>query len=178
MFIKEFEREGIEQGFRLHLYNRNIKLTELKNAGKRGKTCLQINAWFDDNDFANVKWIIQESTSVIELLENIASNAIFHTDIQQLRGVDVIPAGFEAVIIKNDKCCGSFAYDSFSFSDLTDRHNEPRMIDYGVNKTKIQAAYKWAKANIERLQSLSMDEISRLMRNELGIFGHYYCGMD
>lgn len=95
--------------------------------------------------------------------------------VNQLRGVDVTPAGFSDIEINTDDVYIKAEHDGFRVKDKRDRYNEPTCITRG--KKSIKQFYRWVKDNESKLKRMTFREVLKGMDAE-GINYHYYCAMD
>jgi len=165
---------------RIHRYRNCVKVLDTTNAGKRGKKCLEIsvgkydNSWNDiDGGIAGeVYWwatrgaSIEEMASILDECHTVGRN--------EYRGVDIDPIG-AAIEFVSDRLVGKFTATEFSVRDLVDPNEETMMNTEGKASAKL--ALKWATANRDRLESLTLHQMRTAMR-EAGIKIHSYCGMD
>ena len=168
---------------RFHRYNGNLEVTDLANAGKRGKVCRRISVTSKDGwarilETDAVNFIIEtaELIPTFSTVENAARLVAVVTE-REKRGVDVTPAGHD-IRITGLKVDVTFSPRDFSISDSLDFANESRAIhfeDYGANNAK--RAHKWALANRETIAEMSFEGILRAL-SAVGVKYHRYCGMD
>ena len=179
---------------RIHRYRPSVTVTDLTNAGKRGKRCEEFTVY-------NLDWATKDAVSEIEnmmddlsrvknygqamrVMEkgveaiNAATKYLVETDSRLLRGVDVAPGGFSPIEIHGRYVHISADFDSFSVRDLEDRFNEPTCIPTGSGKkTAVKMFYRWATDNENWIKGAKFEEVLNSM-TKAGIPYHYYCAVD
>jgi len=171
-----------------------LRITDLTNAGKRGKKVEEIalynldyaddfDGWNRDVSFGNLK---KERTyagarswaeSLYEFLKEdngIPVGMEKHTK----RGIDVTPGGFKPIKIRTKYIRVDAGYDRFSVEDLVDQNNLPTCIPrFDGGKRDIKVFYRWVKDNEARIRNMTYSEVLSEMRKN-GIQYHSYCAMD
>lgn len=161
----------------------SARITEMQNAGKRGKTCrtLRLAGHYKPDD--EVRWFFQETLAKLSGEESLDDVALmcralkagcptFEFYEETIRGIDapreVLTANVEG------KFFASADEDGVSLGDLTDRFNEPRAYSRGSGSRAYGIAKKvWADV---QAQATFYDAIRVLSGAGLDI--HSYCGMD
>lgn len=181
-----FENES----WRIHRYSNSIIITDLTNAGKRGKkveswVVMGRGGWGEDKlpmesmAMQYVMWAKRNATpaqmkkAIDEDKEAMGDSMEVHDRTE--RGVDVAPGGFKPVLIRGAQVTIEADYESFSIKDINDDTNEPTCIAQG--KKSVKQFYRWVKDNARRIQSWSMHDIMNELSKE-GINYHYFCAMD
>lgn len=178
-------------GYRIHRFNDSLRLTDLTNAGKRGKKVdefwaswwrggdpeLQgaIEDWMEfatrARDFKALAAAIQVGITMLKDDHNITVESGWHN----LRGVDVTPAGFTKLKVDGDGVHIESGYDDFVIRDLVDRNNEPTCIARG--KKSIKQFYRWVSDNQAKIKKMKFRDVLKAMDAE-NIDYHYFCAMD
>lgn len=177
---------------RFHRYREGLKVTDLENAGKRGKTVQEL--------YVGQKWGREAgdaSARLYDLCNLVCRTGSYETaaalvfcyvdehpeaftlDHSTHKGVDVTPAGFEEISICNEHMSLSAGYEDFGVSDRTDRHNEPRLIPtcHGGKKTAVKKFYEYVRANRERLATATFGQVWA-GASAAGVRMHHFCAMD
>ena len=180
------------QNWRIHRYSDVLTITDLTNAGKRGKKVQSISISEDFGDgsyqflsdaaedairFAKQGWTFDRMkdffTQDLDLLHGRIT-----TYIQEKRGVDVIPAGFAPIVIKTNEFYLEVTLKDFRLRDLRDQHNDPMQIPaIKGGKKDIPVFYRWVKDNEAAVRRLDFNGIQKAM-DTLGIRTHSYFGLD
>lgn len=178
-------------GMRVHLFRGSLRVTDLANAGKRGKTCGELTvSWWEGNDEADryarelVRRIVAAPTYSAALAvaragatRDLPGGGV-QVDERPLKGVHVAPGGFEEINVRGPHVAVSAGRFEFSISDLDDRNNEPRCISGSrAGQREVARFYTWAKANRAKIPSMTMDDVMEAME-KIGVRCHYFCGVD
>jgi len=189
-------------GLRFHRYASALMVTDLANAGKRGKTVPEFSLYNLDYTFGdksadeleNALESIAKAKTYAQALQ-IAKKAVafVHADgsrygsslnIEErpLRGVDVDPPeGASGAKIAIDTPHFSLSVDArgFSASDKDDQNNLPCIITpvRGAKQTAVKAFRTWVEANRDKLQDMTFNKFTAAL-NDAGVNYHYYCRMD
>ena len=180
---------GESNGIRYHHHRGGINVTDLANAGKRGKVVRVLSVSYGPvvipelHEFlAELRAMTYEEALAAAMSAQAAANERGEGWKCSLRestpkGVDVRPEGFETLTLSNDNVCLQAGFESFSVRDLNDYNNMPTCIPptYGGAKTAIKKFYKWA-SKVD-LGTMTYSEVKRSMRDS-GIKFHSYCAMD
>jgi len=167
---------------RVHRFAHAIRATECENAGKRGKTCQQIAAWWNGHRdeyamAADLALAISSCSSFAEIIVAMEASG-FDVERATLKGVRVAPIGVEPIVIRGAKISVEATDQHFGISDMTDRFNEPRCIVGKYTTRKMIADfYMFCQENAERIAEMSMGEMSAAM-DSIGVCGHHYCAVD
>lgn len=194
--------EGLDIGktvendaIRAHRYSSAIRVTELLNAGKRGKKVDEF-ALYDLDRIQDPKMskLIDQFAAMIPrtknykkllavaegLMKTAKDTGQINPKIEKnvLRGVDVAPGGFKKVEINTPNLYGRAESDSFSVRDKKDTNNDPTIMTPKKGKdTAVKKFYKWISENESKWKSMSFEELRRALK-KAGIEYHYYMGMD
>lgn len=186
---KTFQNEVI----RIHRYNDVVKVTDLTNAGKRGKKCQQLHIqpthnyqgdrqkWFDVNtneflEYARSSNPTHKIKMYIKDLQESFPYEISMTE-QELRGVDVEPFGpkIEMTLVKEDSKSEiqvSATPHDFSIRNHAWFENSRGRAGgffqdtgyYPVAKADAVVFYKWVKDNASKLANLkSLDDVLNIL---------------
>jgi len=175
--------------WRVHRGGSSVRVTELTNAGKRGKKC-QVVVVYDIDwkrmavsadtiaktfyDLARRGASLRDMQKAAEEFKEAGANMETYTE----RGVDTKPGGFETISIKGDKVWIEAEYKSFRVRDLEDKYNEPTCIPAITGgKKSIPVFYRWVKDNQAKIKRMSFSEVRKAMQKN-GIKYHSYCAMD
>ncbi len=172
----------------------SIKVTDLQNAGKRGKKVDAFDLY--DLDYIREK---QPTATNLYLFECslhkldyetaekwakalVEDAALHHQHVgfqmRTERGVDIAPAGFEKVTIQEKHFSINADNKGFTISDLDDRQNETRAISLDKHgKKNAKKFYEWALKNKNNLSEKTFYNILQMMGKE-NIDYHQYCAMD
>jgi hypothetical protein len=173
-------------GWRIHRYSDSIKVTELANAGKRGKTVTQVAAYgfrspspMESNALEFVMWANRGATleKMLEVAQTQAAMFGCSYETQILRGVDVKPGGFQTLEVHTEVLYLKAEYDGFMVRDNSDQNNLPTYISLDSSKKSIPAFYRWVKDNLARIPTMTFQEVIR-EASAAGVVGHRYCAMD
>ena len=171
--------ETIENGtVRIHHYSHQLQITDITNAGKRGKTVKRISA----DGYCNREAVIALA-SIIDKCKTFeeAETLVRATDLDiyesEYKGVRIKPAGFETIKTQNEFVSILAEYDSFTICDLKDTYNEERVIPYhNSKKSTIKKFYTWASKKTLQ-ESENFNDVVREISNA-DISYHRYCAMD
>jgi hypothetical protein len=176
---------------RFHRYREGLTVTDLTNAGKRGKVVSEIYVGQRSRGAGDAASRLQDVCDLVCSVTQFATLAALvdcyvdehphaiSVDEFAHKSIDVRPAGFEAITICNVGMRLTADYDGFGVSDLTDRDNEPRLIPtcHSGKKTAVKRFYAYVSANRERLTTASFSQVWDGMQTA-GVRAHYYCAMD
>jgi len=179
---------------RAQMFANTLRVTDLTDAGKRGKRVSQFALY--DLDRAKVN---QETASIFQNLveATVGGHATFSTllqmaktvaneqdalapklEVSALRGVDVAPAGVKALRIQGQFVSIRAEHDDFSVEDTHDQNNLSTCIPaIKGGKKDIPVFYRWVQDNQSQIKSMTFQEVVGAMRG-LGIKYHQYCAMD
>lgn len=160
--------------------------TDITNAGKRGKKVSRFGLYnsMSGELFENVMGPLLKlaynkgSVEEMEAAFKATATKEMTYDFTDFRGIDVLPAGSQKVMISGPKMTIEASLTEFCVSDLEDQNNLPAMIAPSKSKNvAVKKFYAWAKENAETLREMSFSQVSQAM-SAAGIGSHYYCRMD
>ena len=182
-----FENDAL----RFNRTRHSIRITDLTDAGKRGKKVDQIVIYdldmgrpsddVDIDDFARDLAKQKSYSKVLKMVkgyvEYLRAEGI-SAQIQEysLRGVDVAPLDFMPIKITGTHVRIEADYDSFVVTDLDDHYNEETCISRGKRKD-IKQFHRWVRDNSSKIKSMTFNQVTQGMRKE-GIEYHQYCAVD
>lgn len=183
--------------WRVHRFANAIKLTDLTNAGKRGKRCIQYSVIDNASrrDSPAMEDVVEAITHAAKrevsaqqmafvIRGHMVSDDMFSKDPalqfeeDTLRGVDVMPGGFVELKLDLRYVYIEAGYDSFIIRDKVDENNLPTCTSTTQGgKKSIPMFYRWVEDNLRSIKGMKYhDIVSELSR--LGIQYHSYCAMD
>lgn len=183
---------------RIHRYEGSVVVTDLVNAGKRGKKCMEARLW--DIDMIRDAEVKRDLEGLLSHLADsptyqVAVNRIrgfvtavemFHKDLgmppkfdeRELRGVDVTPAGFAPIVLETREFSLRSDYNDFVIRSNTDKYNLPTCIPASRGgKEDIKVFYRWVSDNLAAIKRMTYEEVMDGM-DKAGIKSHHYCAMD
>lgn len=185
--------EDERSNLRFHRYMTSIQVTDLTNAGKRGKKVDEFTVY--DLDYAEDKAAVDRLAAQLVKARNYSEAKSlaeawteYYTDIgagakpkmeyRKLRGVDVTPAGFKPIKIHGKGVSIEADYNTFTVKDTADKSNESTCIPaIRGGKKDIKVFYRWVKDNEVRLKTMAYRDVVKGMMQQ-GIKFHQYCAMD
>ena len=184
-------REFARSRLRVHRYNDALQVTDLTNAGKRGKGVyvLSVNYYqsgvadeavfemlgldaLDVTPFNDVVTLVEENVPRLQ-----AQGIYVSSDVSHKRGVDVAPAGFENIEVHGDYVYAKAENDSFTVQDKVDQNNLPTC--YARGKRDVYAFYRWL-AEPKNRALVQKGKFAQVLEGmtAAGIDYKYYCAMD
>ncbi len=181
---------GQNNHIRWHVYTHAVKVTDLTNAGKRGKTCRElslydidfvkdpavmkkIDAWVDRLRMSNYDQVLERT---LEILEGAQSYPKLTERL--LKAITVAPVGQPKLSILTPNLSIRADGRSFSVRDLRDKANASSLMDPVSNGVRAsQAFYAWLVANREAVESMTFMQLERAL-DQSGIKYHFWYGMD
>jgi hypothetical protein len=180
---------------RAHRYSGSIRVTDLANAGKRGKKVDGFVVY--DVDYVKdpkVSKLIDQFVvklpraksykMALRMAEGIKAEAerlgssYPKVETRTQKGVDVAPGGFKKIEVNGSHLYVRADNDSFSVRDKDDKYNEQTCIAPSKGKkTAVKKFYAWAVANEKKLAGMTFGDVTGAMRKN-GIDYHYYCAVD
>jgi hypothetical protein len=123
---------------RIHRFDGSFRITDLTNAGKRGKKChvRAVLYGYGPNRLSDLAW--EEFATALDAVDSYEASAYvcgvvadahpggIHIEEHNLRGVDVEPAGFRELVIESPCFRLEVGWKSFTLRDARDRINDPR----------------------------------------------------
>jgi len=185
------------ENVRVHRYRPSVEITDLTNAGKRGKRCRVLSVYDLDmmrgaeglvedmmDDLSRVKTYAQAERVVGKFMDEVDELADggyvpIKTDERLVRGVDVAPGDFKPITVNGQHVYVEAEYDSFVIRDKDDQYNEPTCIPTvrGPKRTSIKMFYRWVMDNENWLRRATFREVT-LSLMKAGIPFHEYCAVD
>jgi uncharacterized protein (UPF0212 family) len=182
------------ENLRIHRFRPAIQVTDLTNAGKRGKNVSILSIYDLDrivkDEQIGEKEVDEFSENLIkarnyneavglakQFIADMRAKHQGRVDMDEYtqKGIDVKPKDFGEIIINGKHIHVRAEYEGFSIRDLDDKNNEPTCIQ--TNKTSVKSFYKWVSENKEKIEKMTMGDImEELRKNKIDY--HYYCAMD
>lgn len=179
---------------RVHRWASAVQVWDLDNAGKRGKKVAHFSLYNTDfiknkkveSNFLNFMFGIFPLTysQARQWAQLIAKDARQRQDFggpafeeHEERGIDVVPAGCDKIVIDNEHCEATIEYTGFCVCDKYDQNNLPAFRNDGNSKKQLKDFYLWVKANQEKLQAFTYREWGKLIE-EKGLQYRCWCRMD
>jgi hypothetical protein len=188
--------ETIERdALRTHRYRSSVEITDLTDAGRRGKRCRQCVVYDLDyamndaggpiEDMMDALYRARTYEEAVRAVDrgveaiNSVSRYTVKKDERILRAVDVAPGGFAPVEINGEHVYIKADFDSFTVKDKDDMHNEPTCIPSvrGPQKTSVKMFYRWVTDNRNWIPRATFHEVTNSM-SKAGIPYHYFCAVD
>jgi len=182
--------ETVERGsMRIHRYRDHYVVWDLTHAGQRGKKVRRLSllpkmtSQKADEMLQNWDKTLQHMESfdqVLRLFRDIQQDFPddFTIDVQELRGIDVMPAGTGPIKTKTPFVEIEASPRDFTISDLIDTDNRPKCIPVSKGGQKsIAAFYRWVQDHGADIPHMHYRDILEALRSE-GIQYHDYCAMD
>jgi len=190
--------QTIENGsVRIHRYRPSVEITDLTNAGKRGKRCKVLSVYDLDrmeaaeglvedmmDDLSRVKNYAQAERIVGKFMDEVEELAdggyvSIKTDERLARGVDVAPGDFKPIRINGQHVSVEADYNDFVIRDKDDHFNEPTCIPtvHGPKRTSVKMFYRWVMDNENWLRRATFREVMQSLM-KAGIPFHQYCAVD
>lgn len=181
---------------RIHRYNSSIRVWDLTNAGKRGKTVDGFALY--DLDYvsgtpegeAEIKKLtallprltfyakaVKAAQEMLERANGARGIGLVKMEFSKSRGVDIDPLMTEKVIVKGPHMSVGITANDFVIRDLTDMHNEPVMIPGRRRATSTKLLYSWALANRSNIPSMTYPQLRKVMEG-LGVVYHEFMAVD
>lgn len=159
--------------WRIHRYMTSLRITDLTNAGKRGKKVTELVLTNpDENLIRKVLAAAKSGVSLESMKEILPAEPMVTT----YRGIDVEPAETEHVGVT-----GKDFSLSASPTDFTIAENDVNMTriipPMTAPKTATKKFYEWAKANRNKIAAMDTGDLRQALR-QAGIRYHQYCAMD
>lgn len=175
---------------RIHRYMDSIRVTDLTNAGKRGKKVDEFAVY--DLDYATDKGAVDRLASQLakqgsyRMALSLAQSWVEYYDDNNIhpqpkinhttmRGVDVTPAGFKPLKIETPHVSIEADYRDWHVYDKGDKNNEPACRADGQKSVK--QFYRWVQDNQSKLKSMPFRDIVKALMSE-GIKFRQWCRMD
>lgn len=173
--------------FRVHRYASSLVVTDLTNAGKRGKKVDEFALYGLDMKLLPQEGIVDEIMMLVQRGDSwkrvLQAAEEAHAlgaglEVRSPRGVDVLPGGTKPLELKTPNLYITADPKTFMVRDLKDTNNEPTAIPpMSGGKTAAAKFYAWLKTNQDRVKSLDYRGILKAM-SSAGIGYHDYLAMD
>lgn len=173
--------------FRVHRYASSLVVTDLTNAGKRGKKVDEFALYGLDMRLLPQEGIVDEIMMLVQrgdgwnrILQAAKEAEVLGAglEVRSPRGIDVLPGGTKPVELKTPSLWIRSDPKDFLVRDLRDTINEPTLIPPTSGaKTAATKFYAWIKDNQDKIKSLDFRGIQKAM-SSAGIGYHYYLAMD
>lgn len=177
---------------RVHRYSGSISVTDLTNAGKRGKMVddftLYDLQWTED---PAVRGLVEKFASQLSTMKSYRSALVMakglvaaarrmgssrpNIEEHKQKGVRVRPVGSPEITINTSYIYGYADGQQFTVRDKKDLANEPTIMQRG--KRSASQFYKWIRKNEKRVNSMDFRDIINALKKEK-IDYHHYCAMD
>jgi hypothetical protein len=179
---------------RIHRFRSSIRVTDITNAGKRGKKVDEFALYDLDyvkdkkalkaiEDFASYVHRAKSYKQARQMAKEVADE---HSSVlmapkfseEQHRGVDVAPANFEKIHITTPNIEVDVNHDSFLIKDLRDPLNEPRTMEHpSAQRSSVQKMRTFVGKNREEIKRMTYGDLLKAMGRE-GIRFHSWCAVD
>ena len=168
-----------------------LRVTDLANAGKRGKNVDEF-ALYELDTGANPKEVdaivvkitrakgYKEALKLAEDWLKKDPEATGYAKIQKStqKGVHVTPAGFKELKIGGDNIYIESGYKDFMLRDKVDKNNESTCVPAARGKaTSVKMFYAWAKENLPKIKKMTFQQAVKSL-DKAGVGFHQYCAMD
>lgn len=182
--------ETVEVGsVRIHRYAESLTVTDLTNAGLRGKKVDHMSVGIlgykgVEEALEEVVWAIEGAktfdkihTILTKDFPELNPDVRLSVTVTQLRGIDVTPGGFKPLVVKGKGVQVEVGYKTFAVRNL-DSSNEDTCIPALKGGIKgIPAFYRWVSDNESKLKSMTFNDVLRQM-DIIGVDFHRYCAID
>jgi predicted small metal-binding protein len=180
--------ETVELGsVRIHRYAEHIVVTDLTNAGKRGKKCKELTVsggWKASKDEMDVvaKMVghMRDYGKVKETIEKHMKETGVELTLREtdLRGVDVLPYGFRPLDFHGQHVDVTVSLKDFAVRNIDDQANLPTCIPAVKGSPgDIPAFFRWVKDNPDKVQKATYADMLDVLK-QLGVHTHQYCAVD
>jgi|GEM_PF-2310203 len=183
--------ENEKSMLRIHRFMHSLRVTDLTNAGKRGKRVDEFALY--DLDYVrdpdaqralekvignigkarNYKDALSKAKKYVEGLE--PGGVLPKIEEMTYKGVEVTPAGFKPIKIDGKYISIEAGYRDFVVRDKEDRANYPVCMARG--KKGIKLFYRWVQDNLSKLPNMRFNQLTKAI-GAAGIDFHEYCSMD
>jgi len=179
------------ENWRVHRYADSIKVTDLTNAGKRGKKVQILSVVakrYRGEGMAGMESLAMEFimhakrgasyARMKQVAEEATEAGIADLYEESDRGVDVAPGNFGPISIHGKHVYVEVGWKDFSVRDKVDQNNLPTCIPAIKGGLKaIPVFYRWVDENRAAIENMTFREVTKAM-GDLGIQYHEYCAMD
>jgi hypothetical protein len=168
--------------YRIHRYAGSIRVTDIRNAGRRGKRCQQLGVWDDmiakhehlaDTLSSLLVAGAECGASIAEMAQACADAGLTGYEVQDLRSVDVEPT--ELSVTGRHVRVTATDLD-VCIRDLDDRMNEPTAI--ARKRSDAKKVHGWVRRNLVRVNESTFRELINTIRSECGVSLHQWCAVD
>ena len=189
------EYESSTSLVRAHRFRDSLRVTDLTNAGKRGKSVSQF-ALYDirepasydvSESYGELVSAIRRDTvkfgALLMMAKEIArlgegDSTAPKIEVSAYKGVDVKPAGFSTIVVAGKFVHVQADYGDFHVRDTKDQNNLPTCIPaIKGGKKDILVFHRWVTDNRDRIDTMTFSEVLSGM-SDAGIRYHYYCAVD
>lgn len=169
-------------GYRVHRFTTSLRVTELANAGKRGKRCREwsvIERSFGpltcgESLSLEIIMCARRGVAHVERALSEAAECGYVVEARELRGVDVTPASSRVRVVGMHVVVDADA-ESFTVRDADDVANETTIM--GRTRTATKRFLAWAHANRDALRGMYFRDVLAACRAD-GIDVHQWCAVD
>jgi hypothetical protein len=174
------------ENWRIHRYADSITITELRDAGKRGKKVKVISLYGGvrslpmESMAMEMVMLGKRDESYARMLQAAkeAAEIGFGLSEREERGVDVAPGNFGPLDIRGKHVHVQVGWKDFSVKNTDDKYNEETCIPAMKGGLKaIPAFYRWVSDNRAKIEGMVFTEVLKAME-DLGVPYHQYCAMD
>lgn len=160
---------------RIHKALYKVVVTDLQNAGKKGKICREMTVTnFYKSFFSGREWektisSLHKASSYEEILDMLYStaqlvkekypydNAVAEFHETERRGVDVLPANLEPIVIKTNDFFLRSEVDDFAIQDRQSHSTYLPAVRGGEEETLV--FFRWVTDNLFRIKQMSCAEV-------------------
>lgn len=176
----------VGSSFRAVRNRMSLTLTELANAGKRGKKVDEVYLYDIDygctvDSVERLSEAVAAATTFSDaaalLTTFAAENDRAHLDRRLRRGVDVAPGDVSTIEIDGPKVHIKVDWDSFSVRCKADQNNLPTLIPRDRRATSVAKFRALATKDADTLRNSTFNQVWDTLQNA-GIDSHYFCSMD
>ena len=174
---------------RFHRGSDSVRVTDMTNAGKRGKRVEEFALYgLDRRDpeflkglekvigsmvrAKNYKDALSKVRKYVEDFKGVGGPE-YEEGLQ--KGVEVTPAGFKPIKVDGKYVSIEASYRDFVIRDKEDKYNEPTCIARG--KRSVKLFYRWVQDNLSKLPNMKFGQVTNAL-GKAGIDYHSYCAMD
>ena len=171
---------------RFHRYMSSLRVTDLTNAGKRGKKVEEF-ALYNIERPKDPKKLEQAITAILKARGYKAALALAQKYVNEhdgygpsieegsMKGVHVAPAGFKKIKLDTEHVTLVSDYQSWTVFDKRDRNNLPACRAEGAKSVK--SFYRWVSDNEAKVKKMTFSDIMKALTKE-GIEYRQWCRMD
>lgn len=175
---------------RIHRYRDVLMVWDLSTAGKRGKKVRKMSIIPKTGSETEREGLLdrlgkmldsysrydQVAGTIQDYLHDYPDDLEVHYN--EERGVDVMPAGFQPIVVKGNHVRIEAEYKTFTVKNTDDKFNEPTCIPAISGGLKsIPVFYRWVKDNEQKIKDMTFNDVVRAM-SALDIRFHQYCAID